>query len=137
MSSKVLKVISIIVLVLGMIGGVILGAKYKTYAIAPSFSDFMYMQVFNTALMLAAWVVTGLVFVSLYALGGILDNQEVIISKMYNQEKKIERILNGESAYDKLAEMSKSLDSGKWVCSKCGEPNVKTSRVCNNCGAGK
>lgn len=123
MKSKTLKTFTIIIAVLGVIGGMILGSIVPEVEISWSGRT---QEHFNVALMLEAWVGTILYVIPCFALSNVLENQEAIFDKL--EENTIEQ--------EKLSvnTLLPTPKNDEWVCDKCSTVNPNTYNFCQNCG---
>lgn len=131
MKSSTMKTISIFIAVLGFIGSIIAGAKYKAVDITKLYED----PKFNLGLCLSCLIGTAILFIILYGIGAILENQEQILSKLYSSDKKSLPI--SEASTSKLNLNSISDGSDGWRCKKCGKTNPNSSTTCKDCGSYK
>ena len=131
MKSSTMKTISIFMAVLGFIGSIVAGVKYKSIDITNIYAD----PKFNLGLCLSCLVGTAVLFIILYGIGAILENQEQILSKLYSSDKKPLPI--SEVSNSKLSLNSINDNSDGWRCKKCGKTNPNSSTVCKDCGAYK
>lgn len=143
MKPSTLRIITIVVSVLGLIGGIVLGFKFKTI----EFSHYgSVAEDFNVTLMISVWIGTVLYAIPCFALAAILENQEYITSELWKQSQAIRDLGNPEKEEKPVASNSKlnlsALAYGKntdasWTCPKCGETNQRSSRICKSCGREK
>lgn len=130
MKSTTMKTISIITGILGLIGSIVAGNKLQAL---DKYGD----TTFNVTLMLYGFVGTFILFIILYGISAVLDNQENILSKInqvYNSTK--EKIPVSENLSNSKLNLS-SISSDRentWRCKKCGKTNQHTTRVCIDCG---
>ena len=132
MKSSTMKTISIIIGVLGLIGSIVAGNSLQAV-------DKYGHTSFNGVLMLYGFVGTFILFIILYGISAVLDNQENILSKInqvYNNTKE-KNPASENSANSKLnlsALNYNNNNDGTWRCKKCGKTNQHTTRVCIDCG---
>ena len=106
--SKLLKVLSIIVLIFGLIGAFILGSAYKDAA-------------FAIGVFIGAFFSSFVLFAILYALGEILDRLDRM-EAVNDKPCTVENVkLNVENQY---------LPNNLWKCSHCGTVNDNSVKVC-------
>ncbi len=132
MKPSTLRNIIIVVAVLGLIGGVILGFKFKTVEINRLYTA----EHFNAVLMLSVWIATALYSVINLALASVLENQEHIISQLWKQSQTMTKNPDGVNSKMSLSAIAAKEKSGAngWVCPECDETNPTNIRVCKSCG---
>ncbi len=133
MKPSTLRNITIVVAVLGLIGGVILGFKFKTVEINRLYTE----EHFNAMLMLSVWIATALYSVISLALASILENQEHIISQLWKQSQTTSRNPDGVNSkinLSAIAAKEKSAANNIWICPDCDETNPANTRICKSCG---
>ena len=132
MIPSTLRNIIIVVAVLGLIGGVILGFKFKTVEINRLYTA----EHFNAVLMLSVWIATALYSVINLALASVLENQEHIISQLWKQSQTMTKNPDGVNSKMSLSAIAAKEKSGAngWVCPECDETNPTNIRVCKSCG---
>jgi len=132
MKSTTMKTISIFMAVLGFIGSIVAGVKYKAVDITNIYAD----PKFNLGLFLSCLISTAILFIILYGIGAILENQEQILSKLYSSDKKTPLPIS-EASNSKLNLNTINDGSDGWRCKKCGKTNPNSSTTCKDCGAYK
>ena len=143
MKSSTLRIFTIVIAVLGLIGGVSIGSKLNETGL-----------IGGTTSMITAWVGIALYAVPCYALASVLLNQEEIMSELFRQsqilkylesEKKSED-LSGSGSQTKASNSALSLDGlagtannagDTWTCKNCGEKNPRNAQSCKGCGQWK
>lgn len=137
MRPSTLRVITIIVAAVGLIGGIILGSEFKTVDI----TSYRAEEHFNVTLMITAWIGTALYVVPCLALASVLENQEYIADEIRKQNQTL-RNPNREavtatasnSRMNLSAVASGNSSDSAWTCPDCGETNPRNIRVCKSCG---
>lgn len=81
MNSKIYKIISFIVAVIGFIGGIICGKVFQTATVKSAVLG-TYEYHFNATLIISVWIGTILLFLIFFGIFAILSNQETIIAKL-------------------------------------------------------
>ncbi len=143
MKPSTLRTITIVVSVLGLIGGIVLGFKFKTIELSYFGSS---TEHFNVTLMLSVWIGTVLYAIPCFALAAILENQDFITSELWKQSQAI-RDLGSPEKEEKPATSNSKLNlsalaygnnsASTWTCPDCGETNPRNSRICKSCGREK
>lgn len=138
MKSSTLRTITIVVAVLGLIGGVVLGFKFKTVDV----NRFYTTEHFNTILMLSSWIGTALYVIPCLAIASVLDNQDMIMSELWKQSQTVKNVSNemksaNSSGSSHVAPPPVRNTSDTWTCSNCGERNPRNARICKSCGQDK
>jgi len=131
LKSSTLKTIIVIILILGIIGSIISGFSLKSI-----------VDEFNVTLFISGIIGTGLYCFPLFAIAGILENQEAIMREQYNQnQKKLSSSANpvatSNSRLNLSAVASGNNSASTWTCPDCGETNPRNTRVCKSCGREK
>lgn len=84
-NTNVYKVIAIIILFLGFIGGIVLGDTNRTielvYELSISSKYNEYEEVFNIGLMVSAWISTALLSLFIFAIYSICHRLDLIVEK--------------------------------------------------------
>ncbi len=88
MKPSTLRKITIVIIVLGLIGGIVLGFKFKTINLSYYGGS---SRDFNVTLMLSVWIGTVLYAIPCFALAAILENQESMTSELWKQSHAIVR----------------------------------------------
>ena len=137
MRPSTLRVITIVVAVLGLIGGIILGSKFKTIDL----TSYRAEEHFNVTLMITAWIGTALYTVPCLALASVLENQEYIADELRKQAQTLRspnrEAVSATASNSKmnLSAVASGNSSGSfWTCPDCGETNPKNVRICKSCG---
>lgn len=122
--SKFLKSAAIVLCILGFIGAI------SVSKIAGEFSFILFISNFISIAISSA---------VLFAVGQILDNQEILL---YNQEKILEakeEPSEKQPASDTRSVLisSKSAKPGYWICKSCKAENPNSRKTCTECGAPK
>lgn len=145
MKSKTFRTFTIVIAVLGVIGGMILGSMIPEVEISWSGRT---QEHFNAALMLETWIGTALYVIPCFALSSLLENQE----DAYQKLSKIQGlILSSSESTTNLHPVDKFIKSpnkskedlqnepseNEWKCVACGECNSNMYTYCQICGAHK
>ncbi len=143
MKPSTLRKITIVIIVLGLIGGIVLGFKFETIELSYYGGS---SRDFNVTLMLSVWISTILYAIPCFALAAILENQESITSELWKQSQAI-RDLDSAEKEEKTAASNSKINlsaaasnqdiASLWTCPKCGERNSRNSRICKGCGREK
>lgn len=146
MKSNIYKVITIVMSILGFIGGIASGKVFQTTklienTINPSLNR--YEHHFNTALMFYVWIgfaILVLVFFGIYA---ILNNQEQILAKLTcsADEKPAPAPITDEAEHKEEIKANAYKIATDYVshenqiqCEKCGHYQSKDIQRCLSCG---
>lgn len=145
MKSKTFRTFTIIIAVLGVIGGIILGSTIPKVEFSWTGRA---QEHFNAELMLEAWIGTALYVIPCFALSSLLENQE----DMYQKLSKIQGLIISSSEstanlhpvdqFIKSPNKSKKdlqnePNENEWKCVACGECNNNMYTYCQICGAHK
>lgn len=137
MRPSTLRVITIVVAVVGLIGGIILGIKFKTIDL----TSYRPKEHFNITLMITTWIGTALYAVPCFALASVLENQEYIADELRKQAQTLRspnrEAVSATASNSKmnLSAVASGNSSGSvWTCPDCGETNPKNVRICKSCG---
>lgn len=137
MKSSTLKVITIIVAVVGLVGGIILGSKFKTIDL----TSYRVEEHFNATLMITVWIGTALYAAPCFALASILENQDYIADEIRKQNQTLRspnreavNVAVSNSKMNLSAVASGNSSDSAWTCPDCGETNPRNIRVCKSCG---
>lgn len=132
-----LKVLSYINLVLGLIGSFILANKFGKSVSLYSYYSSKVIYERNWALTLGifgAGILSTLVLFSiLYALSEILDAQERLYSATYKMSAP-STSMNSNTESAPIHAATPALSASEWVCPKCGKHN---SSYVGTCGCGE
>ncbi len=143
MKPSTLKKITIVIIVLGLIGGIVLGFKFKTINLSYYGGS---SRDFNVTLMLSVWIGTVLYAIPCFALAAILENQESMTSELWKQShairdlgspEKKEKSAASNSRLNLSAVASGNNSASTWTCPDCREINPRNSRICKGCGREK
>ncbi len=131
MKSSTFKAITVIILILGIIGSIIFGFALKRI-----------VDDFNVTIFISGIIGTVLYCLPLFAIVGILENQETIMWEQNRQAKKSSSspdnsVTVSNSKMDLSAIASNKDMTSFWTCPKCGERNSRNSRICKGCGREK
>lgn len=145
MKSHILKIISIIVLILGIIGSIVYGVIYQNELddLIDSIPKDTIVSGFTIAVI--GIVTAFLLFIVLLTLATILNHLEVMRYSLENLEIKDKRLHSSNQNDSKIAsslvntainapitKINKS--TGKWTCKECGEQNPSNAMICRGCG---
>ena len=138
MKHSTLRTITIVAAVLGLIGGVILGFKFKTIDV----NGWRPTEHFNTTLMLSAWIGTALYVIPCFALASVLENQDAIMSELWKQSQTVKSVSNevknaNSSDSARISPPPVRNTGDTWTCNNCGEKNPRNARICKSCGQDK
>lgn len=89
MKSKIYKIISILIAVIGFIGGIVAGNIFKIAETKDALFSYTTYK-FNTSLMIGVWIGTILVVLIFIGIFFILKNQENILAAINTPEEKSE-----------------------------------------------
>ncbi len=128
MKSNIMKVISFIVLIVGLIGSIASGAIFQTY-------DFDKQRfVFNSELTIGSIIDVILFFIVFYTFTTILQKLEDIENNISEQKK---RAKNDSEMISEMIMSNEAVKENVWKCPKCGELNSIKSKLCKNCATWK
>lgn len=135
MKPSTLRNVTLAIVVLGLIGGVILGFKFKTIEIG----YFSTEEKFNLVLMLSTWIGTAMYAVPCFALASALENQEQILSELWKFTHNKQFSLNDPETSNATHSAPPPVrnTSETWTCKNCGERNPRSARICKSCGQDK
>ena len=125
MKSNIMKTISYLVLVLGVIGSIINGAIFKTYDLEKQKFVFDIESTISDIVMI---IVLFLILITISTILAKLDNIENCLSE---QKRKSELDSNVVSEAIMASEIG---EENMWKCSKCGQLNSLNSKLCKSCG---
>ncbi len=128
MKSSSLKTIAIVIIVLGIIGSVISGLSLKSI-----------VGEFNVTVFIYGIIGTLLYCLPLFAIAGVLENQEAIMREQYRQNQKTlsssaNPVISSNSKLNLSAVASGNNSASYWTCPDCGETNPRNTRICKSCG---
>ena len=125
MKSNIMKTISYLVLVLGVIGSIINGAIFKTYDLEKQKFVFDIESTISDIVMI---IILFLILITISTVLAKLDN----IEKSLSEQK---RKSNLDSSVVSEAIMSSEIgEESMWKCKQCGQLNSLNSKLCKNCG---
>lgn len=128
MTSKTMKIIAFIELIIGVIGSIAAGAIFKTVDVE-GILNYDIQEEFNFGLMLGLLVSVIILFVILYALYAILDNLEALRGINKSDSDKV------ENKTEKKRNIVQIVQEGEyWKCAKCGTINADFLNTCITCG---
>lgn len=146
MESRVLKIISVIILIVGIIGSIVYGVIYQNEL--DDLIDSIPKDTIVSGFTIAAIgiVTTFLLFIVLLTLATILNHLEVMRYSLENLERKDKRLhssnQNGVKTTSPLVNTATNApitkinkSTGKWVCKECGEQNPSNAMICRGCGS--
>lgn len=133
MKSHILKIISIIVLILGIIGSIVYGVIYQNELddLIDSIPKDTIVSGFTIAVI--GIVSTLLLFIILLTASAMLEHLENVdrgFTQIISERTKLEFAINSNDQPSKVNLASRYW----WVCSNCKELNSKDSTVCKKCG---
>lgn len=127
MKSKVYEVISWIILVMGLTGGIVMGTTIPKLDFDNITGN--YISSFNATVMFYCWVGTVLLFLIFFGIASILKYlEELGAGQKIIEEEPVVPI--------KIERPSAPLEQGDWICPKCGRVNKKYVGSCG-CGYSK
>ena len=128
---KVCNALGTIILIFGIVGSIALAwnngvtVSYGTYSIIEKRS------ILHTILWLVCGIIgTAIGTVILFALGEMLENQEMLFNKVSNMENSV------NSTERKNRDLNDIEYNGSWKCSQCGRVNASYTGTCA-CGQAK
>jgi len=150
MSSKVYKIISAIIGVIGFIGGIVCGKVFEIrtlkYSSSVSSAFDKYETHFNSTLMLSIWLGAILLVLIFLGISAILSNQESIMSKLNNSNQpeqtnesniKIQKAeeIKEETVAKKLVQniQDREPSDDEIKCPHCGKIQNKSIKRCLSC----
>ncbi|MED9903573.1 MAG: hypothetical protein UFG06_05255 [Lachnospiraceae bacterium] len=132
------RILAYIELVVGTIGSIIV-AYFGGRKVKASSYDFEleYVRDWPTTLVcfLAPMLLAVILFAILMTLEFIMENQAKVLYLLKEQRSKIDDKSESNILAKSVSRDNKSMDS--WVCTKCGDTNPRSIRICKGCGSEK
>ena len=138
--AKFMKVLAVLTLVFGVVGGIVLGAMHQVL-VAPEYSFQEATLGFNWEIMITTWAYSIVLFGVLYSIGRIIELLENIsgastvvvpASNLPMYASMMQPEAGGNTSESVSA--PKPSQFGYVVCKKCGEENKPFELYCGKCG---